>query len=175
MNLERNNLVVIIGALIAVVLQLLVAPNIALFSVQPNFLLAYVLVIAIVQPLNAGPVLPFVLGLVYDLTGVGPVGGMAFLFVLMSFVASRAFLILDNDTLFMSLAVFLIAALVTELLYGVILTFFGLSAGVGEMLLYRALPCVLYDCVVGLIAYPIMKRLLVAGLQDRGLRMPRLR
>lgn len=175
MNLERNNLVVIIGALIAVVLQLLVAPNIALFSVQPNFLLAYVLVIAIVQPLNAGPVLLFVLGLVYDLTGVGPVGGMAFLFVLMSFVASRAFLILDNDTLFMSLAVFLIAALVTELLYGVILTFFGLSAGVGEMLLYRALPCVLYDCVVGLIAYPIMKRLLVAGLQDRGLRMPRLR
>ena len=175
MNVERNNAVVVIGAIVAVLLQIVVAPNIALFSAQPNFLLAYVLVVAIVRPVDAGPVLPFALGLVYDLTGSGPVGGMAFLFVLVSFIASRAFSVLDNDTLFMPLTIFIVSALAAEMLYGVLLMALGLSASPLDAFLYRALPCALYDCVVGLILYPIMARLAAGGSQDRGLRSPRLR
>lgn len=175
MNLERNNLVVIVGALIAVVLQIVVAPVITVFAAQPNFLLAYVLVVAIVRPMNAGPVLPFVLGLLYDLLGTGPVGGMAFLFVLVSFIAARAFSVLDNDTLFMPLTILIVSALVVEMLYGGLLMALGLSVSPLDAFLYRALPCALYDCVIGLLLYPIMARLLVGGSQDRGLRMPRLR
>ena len=69
MNLTREGIVVAVGAVIAVLLQIVVAPNIALFSVQPNILLAYVLVVAIVRPADAGPVLPFALGLICDLLG----------------------------------------------------------------------------------------------------------
>ena len=100
MNLGREGVVIAVGAVVALLLQIVVAPNIALFSAQPNFLLAYVLVVAIARPLDAGPVLPFALGLVCDLLGSGPVGGYAFLFVIVSFIASRAFSVLDNDTLF---------------------------------------------------------------------------
>ena len=109
MNLGREGVVIAVGAVVALLLQIVVAPNIALFSAQPNFLLAYVLVVAIACPLDAGPVLPFALGLVCDLLGSGPVGGYAFLFVIVSFIASRAFSVLDNDTLFMPVTIFVVA------------------------------------------------------------------
>ncbi len=175
MNAERNNLIVAVGAVAAVLLQTVVAPALSFSGAQPNFLLAYVLVVAIVRPLEAGPVLPFVLGLLFDLMGTGPVGGMAFLFVLVSFVAARAFSVLDNDTLFMPLTIFAVSALAVEMLYGGLLIMLGFSASPLDAFLYRALPCTLFDCVVGLVLYPILTRLLAGGSQDRGLRTPRLR
>ena len=166
MNLGREGIVIAVGAVVALLLQIVVAPNIALFSAQPNFLLAYVLVVAIARPLDAGPVLPFALGLV---------GGYAFLFVIVSFIASRAFSVLDNDTLFMPVTIFVVATFAAEMLYGALLIGLGLSASPVDAFLYRALPCTLYDCVVGLVLYPIIARLLASGAQDRGPRTPRLR
>lgn len=175
MNLGRDTIIIFIGAVISIVLQIVVAPNIALFSAQPNFLLAFVLVVAIVRPAQAGPVLPFVLGLVCDLLGTGPVGGMALLFVLASAIASRAFLILDNDTLFMPLTILVVGSFAVEMLYGVLLIALGLGVSPVDALLFRALPCALYDCVVGLILYPIVARLLAGSDQSRELHTPRLR
>ena len=166
MNLGREGIVIAVGAVVALLLQIVVAPNIALFSAQPNFLLAYVLVVAIARPLDAGSALPFALG---------PVGGYAFLFVIVSFIASRAFSVLDNDTLFMPVTIFVVATFAAEMLYGALLIGLGLSASPVDAFLYRALPCTLYDCVVGLVLYPIIARLLASGAQDRGPRTPRLR
>ena len=153
MNLGREGVVIAVGAVVALLLQIVVAPNIALFSAQPNFLLAYVLVVAIARP----------------------VGGYAFLFVIVSFIASRAFSVLDNDTLFMPVTIFVVATFAAEMLYGALLIGLGLSASPVDAFLYRALPCTLYDCVVGLVLYPIIARLLASGAQDRGPRTPRLR
>lgn len=175
MNLGRDTIIIFIGAVISIVLQIVVAPNIALFSAQPNFLLAFVLVVAIVRPAQAGSVLPFVLGLVCDLLGTGSVGGMALLFVLASAIASRAFLILDNDTLFMPLTILVVGSFAVEMLYGVLLIALGLGVSPVDALLFRALPCALYDCVVGLILYPIVARLLAGSDQSRELHTPRLR
>ena len=169
MNLGREGIVIAVGAVVALLLQIVVAPNIALFSAQPNFLLAYVLVVAIARPLDAGSALPFALGLVCDLLGSGPVGGYAFLFVIVTFS------VLDNDTLFMPVTIFVVATFAAEMLYGALLIGLGLSASPVDAFLYRALPCTLYDCVVGLVLYPIIARLLASGAQDRGPRTPRLR
>lgn len=175
MNLTREHIVVAVGAIVAILLQIVVAPNIAIFAAQPNFLLAYVLAVAIARPLEAGPVLPFVLGLLSDLLGTGPVGAMALLFVLVSFLASRAFAVLDNDTLFMPLTILVVATFAVEMLYGVLLIALGLPVSPVDAFLYRALPCSLYDCVVGLVLYPLVARLMAGGAQDRGPRTPRLR
>lgn len=172
---EKNNVVLVVGAIVAFVLQIALAPAVALFSAQPNFLLAYALVVAIVIPTEAGPVLPFVMGLLYDLTGTGPVGGMALLLVVVCLAASRIFSLMDNDTMFMPLAIFVACALVVELVYGMLLMACGLAANPVEALLTRALPCALYDCAVGLVLYFVMARLMASGAQDRGLRTPKLR
>lgn len=162
MNLGREGIVIAVGAVVALLLQIVVAPNIALFSAQPNFLLAYVLVVAIARPLDAGSALPFALGLVCDLLGSGPVGGYAFLFVIVSFIASRAFSVLDNDTLFMPLVILVVSTLVVELFYAVFLMGTGFSAGPLDVFLYRALPCALYDCVVALVMFPLALRFLAS-------------
>ena len=71
MHIERTTIIVIIGAIVAVLLQLIVAPNIVLFYATPNFMLAYVLEVAIAKPPDAGVILPFVLGHYYDPLGTG--------------------------------------------------------------------------------------------------------
>ena len=174
MNLGREGIVIAVGAVVALLLQIVVAPNIALFSAQPNFLLAYVLVVAIARPLDAGSALPFALGLVCDLLGSGPVGGYAFLFVIVSFIASRAFSVLDNDTLFMPLVIFVAATVLVEALYGAFLLALGFDATALDAFVYRALPCALYDCVIGLVLYPLAARVL-AGAAPAQPGTPRLR
>lgn len=162
--MRRDIIVLLVGALVAVVLQIILAPNIAIFSAMPNFLLAYVMIVAILRPdTRAALVLAFVLGLLYDLMSHTPVGSMAFLLVLFAFLASRVFSVLDNDSVFMPILIYCVAALIIEVLYAVFMLVFGVSAGVVEVLVYRALPCAIYDCVIGLILYPLMTRLFAGG------------
>lgn len=160
MSMTRDSVAVVVGAVVAVLMQIVVAPNIALFSAMPNFIMVYALLVAIVRPGIAGPLLPFLLGLSFDLFSGGPVGAMAFLLVLVTFLASRAFVVLDNDTLFMPLVIFILSALAIEMLYGGFLLALGYNAGALDAFLYRGLPCTLYDCVVGLILYPLAARIL---------------
>lgn len=173
MNVTRDGIAVAVGAVVAVLLQVVVAPNIALFGVMPNFVVAYALLVAIVRPATAGPVMPFVLGLVFDLVSGGPVGAMAFLLVLMTFLAARAFAVLDNDTLFMPLVIFVAATVLVEALYAAFLLALGFDASALDVL-YRALPCALYDCVIGLVLYPLAARVL-AGAAPAQPGTPRLR
>lgn len=156
----RDSAPVVIGAVIAVVLQVVLAPNVALFSAMPNFIMVYCLLVAIVRPMTAGPVLPFVLGLVSDLVVGTPVGSSALLLVLFCFLASRAFAVLNNDTLLIPVVVLAVASLVLELLMGAFSLSFGVNVDVANAFLYRALPCGLYDCVVALLLYPLAARLL---------------
>ena len=174
MNLGREGIVIAVGAVVALLLQIVVAPNIALFSAQPNFLLAYVLVVAIARPLDAGSALPFALGLVCDLLGSGPVGGYAFLFVIVSFIASRAFSVLNNDTFFVPLVVIAVASFAVELLLGAFSLSIGVDVDLMSAIVYRALPCALYDCVIGLVLYPLAARVL-AGAAPAQPGTPRLR
>ncbi len=173
--MERSIGRIAIGAVVAFLLQIVAAPNIAVAGAQPNFALAYVLVVAIVRPDEAGNVMPFLLGLACDLMGTGPVGAEAFLFTLASFGASRAFMVLDNDTLFMPLAIFSAATLLVELSYGCLLMLLGLQASFADAFMYRVLPCSLFTIVVGLVLYPILMRLLRVGQMTRGTGIPVIR
>lgn len=156
----RENASVVIGAVVAVLLQLVVAPNIAIFSAMPNFILVFCLLVAIVRPGTAGLVLPFVLGLVSDLAVGTPMGSTALLLVLFCFLASRAFSVLDNDTLLVPLVVIAVASFAVELLLGAFSLSIGVDTDLLSAIVYRALPCGLYDCVAALILYPLAARLL---------------
>lgn len=172
---DTGRIATTIGAVIAVLLQIIVAPNIALFSAMPNFILVYVLVVAILRPQQCGYVMPFVLGLLFDLMGTGVVGAMAFLCVLATFLSSRAFLVLQNDTLFMPLATLMISSLAVEMLYGAFLLSNGMDVSALDAFVYRGLPCALYDCVVGLIAYPIAAHFFAGSSKQQRLNITQIR
>lgn len=157
----QERVLIAIGAVLAVLLQIIIAPHIGLFGVVPNILVAYVLVIAVAQPSAFGCVLPFVLGLFYDLFTGGPVGVMAFSLMTFSVIAARIFDAINNDTLFMPILVMVIGIMLVELSYAMFLLLFGYPAGVLDAISYRVLPCTVYDLVIGLLLYPLAKRFIV--------------
>ena len=161
MEITRETVASVIGAVIAVLLQIIVAPAITLFAAVPNFIIAFCIVRAVAVPGSAGPFVPLVCGLLFDLVGGGPVGAMAFVLVLVTVLASRLFIALNNDTLFMPVAIMILCIVISEVIYGLIFVVCGADVPLGEAFLYRTLPCMLYDCVIGLLMYPIAVRTMV--------------
>lgn len=175
MTVERDQIVVFIGVIVTILLQLIVAPIFAGISAQPNFLMAFCLALAIVRPDKSYMVLPFCLGLLFDLMGEGPVGAMSFLFVLFSFFAARAFLLLDNNTVVMPVTVLIVCAFLIELLYAALMLTLGVDGGLVDAFLYRALPCALFDSIAGIIFYPLLSRFLSPSPTDFGMQIPTIR
>lgn len=166
MTTER--IMVVVGAVVAVVLQLLIAPHIAIASAVPNFVVAYAVAIAVVRAHSSGCVLPFVLGLVFDLIGGGPVGAMAFSLTLLTFLLSRFVERVGNDSLFMQFAFIALGVLLVDLTYTVFLLLFGYGANLLEALAYRTVPCALYDLVLSLLLCLLARRLFQPAAAVRG-------
>lgn len=154
----RETIVLVIGGLVAFVLQAVLASNIAVIGAMPNFALVYVATAAMLRQTDAIVAIAFVLGLVYDLTSGGTVGVMAALLTVAAFIASRASALLGNETVAASLLISMATSLVVEAMYAF---FYVATAGVSmsDALLLRALPCALYDCAVVLIIMPLLSHL----------------
>lgn len=160
MGVARENFIIVIAAIVAVLLQVMLSPYIAINGAVPNIIAAYVMVIAVVRKMSDRViVLAFILGLCYNLFQGGPVGGMAFALTAVAFVIGRAMVALDNDTAFMPIVLTAVGLLVSELLYGIILVALGIMTNFGAVLVLRVLPCTVYDIVIGLIWYFFMSRI----------------
>lgn len=167
MTLGRSRVATLIGAVAVFALQLIFAPSLSLFGAMPNFVVAYVIVLSIARPVPPATVLAFVMGMLYGLAVGGPVGGMALLLVLVAFLASRAFSVLANDSLFMPIAILVASSLAVELLYAALLVLLGLDVGLFDTFVRRALPCALYDSVAGLVLYLVVIKFVVGSSAPR--------
>lgn len=147
-----------VAGVVAFVLQLVLAPYICIGAAMPNFVLAFVFLCVVTRSQTFGCVMPFVLGLLYDFLSGNPIGAMAFSLTLFSYVEARVYSAMENDTLFMPLAVMGVGILLTETVYGVFLLAAGYNAGFFEAFALRALPCAVYDCVVAFLLYPLAAR-----------------
>lgn len=153
-----SRIFVIASCVAAIVVQLVAAPYIVVFGVVPNFIVALVVALALAHPSAFGPLLPFVMGLVFDLATGGPVGAMAFSLTLFSYLIARYFEHLGNDSVFMAVAFVALAVLLVELSYGVFLMLFGYQAGFVEVLAYRVAPCFVYDTVLAMLLFFVARR-----------------
>lgn len=160
MGFTRKTVFGIIGAIIAVLLQILLAPAITLFSAVPNFVIAYCIARAVAASASSGVVSVFVCALICDLVGSGPVGALPLVLVAVCYAASRLYLAFNNDTLFVPVVTLLVSVVLVELIYGIIVVVAGTGISFGQAFLYRILPCTLYDCVLCLLLYPILARVL---------------
>lgn len=153
----------LIGAVIAVLLQIIVAPNIRVLDAVPNFILCYVIACAVANPRGVGYIMPFVLGLVYNLAGQGPIGSMSLICMLAVFFSTFALKALEIDTIVFPIITIAIVAFCSELAYGLLLMACGLNVSFLEALLHICLPCGLYDTVLALIAFPFARRFVFGG------------
>ena len=151
-----KGLVYIITLVVTVLLQLAVAPSIQIGSALPDFLLIPVLFIALNSGPGAGGVAGFVLGLLYDFSGDGVIGAMAFTFCLIALVVGLVGTNMDSSPVVAGIAG-IVFAFLSELIYGAV-TVLGSSASSGAFstVLSYAIPSALYTAVICLVALVTM-------------------
>lgn len=150
----------IIGAIIAIVLQAIIAPYLAIGSVVPNIALAFAVGFAVASRRTNVCLMPFLVGLAYDLLGSGPVGGMALLCMAAALLAPNLVARFGDDSPFMPIASLVLVIFLADVLYAVVCVTCGWDVGLGEALLYRSLPGWLYDTVVALVVYALCRFIL---------------
>ncbi|MDR3052910.1 MAG: rod shape-determining protein MreD [Coriobacteriales bacterium] len=159
MDTKASNIpVIIITSFVAVVLQIMIAPNIAINDVVPNFMLVAVVLIAINHGTTPSCTAGFVLGLLYDLFAQGPLGVMALILTILAYSTSSLNKGMFANSWLIGLLTLVVAALFGELLHSVFLTVIGSETEFLKSLVIRTLPSMLYDAVLGLVLFPILAR-----------------
>ncbi len=141
-------LVYAITFVVCILLQAAIAPNIALFGAQPNFLLVPVLLVALRSGTGPASIAGFCLGVLYDAMTSGTIGCMALVLVLVAWVAGALSANIAADNVAVALVYAVVGALFTECLYAVsvLLTTTDSSGALGA-LVGHALPGFLYTAV----------------------------
>lgn len=155
----REWMLPLIASAVAVVLQIIFAPPLTLFSVVPNFIVAFVVVLAIMRRPDSTYGYAFVLGLIADLLAQTPVGLTSLLLLIATFAVSRIFEVLDNTNLSMSLIGIALTLLAFELVFMIVLMVLGYSGSFFELLVQRALPSTIYNSIIAIVMFFIMRRL----------------
>lgn len=95
----RESVLLVVGAVVAVVLQIVLAPNLVILGSMPDLVLVYVGIAAMLLRRDSVLVMAFFAGLAMDLVGTSTVGVCAGLYTLIAFLTSRAAGFFGNDTL----------------------------------------------------------------------------
>jgi rod shape-determining protein MreD len=151
MDLSRHRMTALL-ALTAVVLQIVLAPNMQIGNALPNFVTSFVIAFALVRCDEPHFVLAFVMGLIVDLLGSTAVGLTSLCLLIASFAVMLVGRTVGSDNLVMSIVVILAAVFAIDVVYALFMVGNGV-AGFSDAMLYRALPCTPYDATLGIIWY----------------------
>lgn len=155
----REWMLPLIASALAVVLQIVFAPPLTIFSIVPSFIVAFVVVLAIMRRPDSTYGYAFVLGLIADLLAQTPVGLTSLLLLVAAFALSRIFEVLDKTNLSMSFIALALTLFAFELIFMIVLMVLGYAGSFFELFVQRALPCTVYNIVVAMIMFLIMRRL----------------
>lgn len=154
----RSYIVPAIVIVIAIALQLVIAPLLSFSSVVPNFLIPLAIVASIVRSSDSAYAYAFVLGLISDFMAQTPVGLSPFLLLIASFVLSRSFEVLDKTTMAMPLIATVVSIAVFEVLFAIGLLIMGYPASLIDLILYRIVPLVFFNSIIGVVYYLVMSK-----------------
>lgn len=130
-------------ALACLVLQLAVAPNLALGNGRINFALIFSAVVALTIGGRTGVLCGFLAGLVFDLSTTGPVGLMALLLTVSSFQMGMECRNRLAGELGPSMILFVIHAVLVSLFYHLAMLIVGQASSVFDVIVLRTLPTLL--------------------------------
>ncbi len=150
----------ILAVVVAAVLQAMLAPYLSIGGVVPNFLFLVVTTLALAEGPTPGASAGFAAGLVYDLLGAGPIGPMALVLTGVGFLAGLLHEAMFAEGWLLPLTVLGVAALGTEVTYGLLLGLIGEGAPFWPAFLTRMLPAAVYNTVLALLVYPWLARFL---------------
>lgn len=149
-----------VALLVAVILQVAIAPYLAVFGVVPNIVFLVVVTLALVEGPVAGCAAGFVGGLMFDLLGSGVVGPYALVLTVVGYVAGLMQANMFAEGWLLPVSVVAVASLATEVSYGIILAIVGAGESFWAGALTVMLPGALYNTILAVLVYPWLARLL---------------
>jgi len=150
----RISVLVLIG-FIAVILQIALAPNIAIATVVPNLIMIAVAVAALSSNATRSAVYGFILGFCYDLFSQGPIGVMALILTVMGYALSTLNKGSFESNWVIEFMVVLVALLLGEVVHGVVLAVIGYDSDFLFSLVFRSLPGALFEMVIAVIVLAV--------------------
>jgi len=149
-----------IALVAAAVLQVALAPYLAIFGIVPNVLFLVVVTLALVEGPVAGCAAGFAAGLLFDLLGTQPVGPYALVLCVIGYSAGLLEANMFAEGWLLPVSVVAIASLATELSYGIIVAVLDVGTSFWQLLWKVMLPTSLYTTVLAVLVYPWLARLL---------------
>ena len=117
----------IIALVVAAILQVSIAPHLAVFGVVPNIIFLVVVTLAFVEGPVAGGISGFVGGLVFDLIGTSVVGPYALVLSVVGYTTGMLSANLFAEGWILPVTIVAVASLSAELAYGIVLAVLGLG------------------------------------------------
>lgn len=154
----RTKLVPLVSAAIVVLLQIVIAPLIAIYSVVPNFIVAFVIVLSIVRREDSTYLYAFVLGIISDLLSHVPFGLTPLLLLIVSFALSRVFEVLDKSSFAMVMVSCAVALLFYEIIVVIVQLVLGYPAAFFDMIAARALPATIFNLILCALLYFVARK-----------------
>jgi rod shape-determining protein MreD len=148
------------AVLAGVILQVSVAPHLAVFGVVPNVIFLVVVTVALTQGPVAGGVSGLVGGLVFDLLGTSVVGPYGLVLAMVGYFAGMLSANLFAEGWLLPVTVVAVASLTAEIAYGIVLAVLGTGVGFWHALVTIMLPGAVYQTALAVIAYPLLARIL---------------
>jgi rod shape-determining protein MreD len=145
---------------LASILQVSIAPHLAIGSVVPNLMLLVVVTIALTEGPNAGCVVGFFAGLLLDLLGAGPIGLWALVLCVVGYLAGQLEAQMFAHGWLLPVTVVLFASLSAEVAYGIVLSIVGVGDDIWATFGKTMLPGTLYNTVLAVLVYPWLARML---------------
>lgn len=146
---------------ICVVLQVALAPNIAIGGAIPDFLLIAVVCAGVLKGPRTGCITGFAAGLLYDLISDCPFGTMTMTLVIVGFVIGYFAWGLLIESFGMTIVLFAVSTVFAEFMNAVLLTVSGKDPSLWQALYLNVLPSAVYDTLFAVICFLIMRRFMV--------------
>ncbi len=152
----RGRQSVIIFAIVALVLQVALGPQISIFGGRVNFLLAFAGAQALSGDTNRSAYVGFFCGLFYDLTAPVPIGLMALIMTVSTFLLSSIVGMAGSGLTGRSVQYLAIYGLSVSLVYGLILFLMGVEGDFVAALFGRGLLTAVLSVAVSLVFVVLM-------------------
>lgn len=146
--------------LIALLLQVAIAPRLAIGGVVPNLLLLVVITLALIEGRTAGAAAGFAAGLLFDLLGGSPIGVAALVFTVTGYLAGSLQENMFAEGWLMPPTVAFVASLFTEIAYAFALSLVGAGSPFWTSFWHVILPAAVYNGALALLFYPWLARFL---------------
>jgi rod shape-determining protein MreD len=149
-----------LALLVAVVLQIAVAPQLAVFGVVPNVIFLVVVTLALVEGPVAGSVAGFIGGLLFDLLGASVVGPYALVFTIVGYAAGLLQANMFAESWLLPVSVVFVAGLAAEIAYGLVAVVLDVGTPFWYALGRIMLPGAVYNTALAVLLYPVLARFL---------------